>query len=325
VENCYDRGTCKLGGRNWQYISLFFDTSGDRATKRFATEQGYIIPQCFLAKQFSKVYGPKNNYLVSIAYVEEPPTSDYACHLWKPNSEEANSGLEYSQREYIEQFQKNAETSFKILELGGQKLSKTDLQQELEKESLKIASVPEGKAKMPLRTEPKKLSEKDIRKMLARYDFYDDDLNWRGSFTNDFVDNGDGTITDRATGLMWQKGGGSMSKTLGRAKFYVKKLNQNRFTGHSDWRLPTIEEFASLLESHETNGRHIDSLFDQKQARCWSSDKGPKFGGWTSTPPQAWYVNFPAGTIDLQVVTRRDGQHVAFTSHIYVRAVRSLR
>ena len=222
----------------------------------------------------------------------------------------------------LSEFEEDCRNAFRV---DGQKLPKTDLQQELEKESLKIASVPEGTAKVSLRTESKKLIETDIKKMFARYDFYDDNLNWRGSFANDFVDNGYDTITDRATGLMWQKGGGSMSKTLRRAKFYVEKLNQNRFTGHSDWRLPTIEELASLLESHETNGRHIDSLFDQKQARCWSSDKGPKFGGWTSTPPQAWYVNFPAGTIDLQVVTRRDGQHVAFTSHIYVRAVRSLR
>jgi hypothetical protein len=222
----------------------------------------------------------------------------------------------------LSEFEEDCRNAFKV---AGQKLPKTDLQQELEKESLIIASVPEGMAKMPLRTEPKQLLERDIRKMLARYDFYDEDLNWRGSFANDFVDNGDGTITDRRTGLMWEKGGGSTSRTLRRAKLYVRKLNSSMFAGHSDWRLPTIEELASLLESHETNGRHIDSLFDQKQARCWSSDKGPKFGGWTSTPPQAWCVNFPSGTIDLQVVTPSDGEHKGFPSHIYVRAVRSLR
>ena len=88
----------------------------------------------------------------------------------------------------------------------------------------KIASISEGTAKLSLRTEPKKLIEKDIRKMLARYDFYDDDLNWRGSFANDFVDNGDGTITDNRTGLMWQKSGSSRATTWKRARTYVKHL-----------------------------------------------------------------------------------------------------
>jgi hypothetical protein len=113
VENYYDRGTCKLGGRNWQYCSRLIYTSGDKLLNLFATEQGYMLPRCFLGKQVSKIYGPKNDYLVTITYAEEPPTSDYACHYWKPNI-----GLAHSQREYIEQFKKNAETSFKILKSG---------------------------------------------------------------------------------------------------------------------------------------------------------------------------------------------------------------
>lgn len=202
----------------------------------------------------------------------------------------------------------------------------TTRKQEVEEQKLAYIRESESITAVSLRTEPRKISDSYLRTTLPKYGFYDARLYPQGgSFENHFVDNGDGTITDRRTGLMWEKGGGSTSRTLRRAKFYVKKLNQNRFAGHSDWRLPTIEELASLLESHEMNGRHIDSLFDQKQARCWSSDKGPKFGGWTSTPPQAWYVNFPAGTIELQVVTPSDGEHSAFTSHIYVRAVRSLR
>jgi hypothetical protein len=110
----------------------------------------------------------------------------------------------------LSEFEEDCRNAFRV---DGQKLPKTVLQQELEKESLKIASVPKGTAKVSLRTEPKKLSEKDIRKMLARYDFYDDNLNWRGSFANDLVDNGDGTITDKATGLMWQKSGSSKAKS----------------------------------------------------------------------------------------------------------------
>ncbi|GAG83550.1 unnamed protein product, partial [marine sediment metagenome] len=119
VENYYDRGTCKLGGVSWQYCSRFLDASIPGAVTKFYAEQGYVIPECRLIKHTSKAFGPKNNYLITISYLEEPPTSDYACDFWKPNSEKPNSGLEYSQLEYIEQFQKNAETSFKILELVG--------------------------------------------------------------------------------------------------------------------------------------------------------------------------------------------------------------
>jgi hypothetical protein len=124
---------------------------------------------------------------------------------------------------------------------------------------------------------------------------------------------------------MWEKHGSSRTKTWKRAKSYVKELNDNRFVGYSDWRLATTEELASLLERRRIDGWHVDPLFNKKQKRCWSSDKGPPFGGWSSNPPQVWYVSFREGTIDLQVVTLRDGEHRAFPSHIYVRAVRSIK
>ena len=157
--------------------------------------------------------------------------------------------------------------------------------------------------------------------MLARYDFYDDDLNWRGSFTNDSVDNGDGTILDKATGLMWQKSGSSGAKLWKRARTYVKQLNKG-FAGYSDWRLPTVEELASLLRKDKTNGRHKDALFGTKQKACWSSDQGPVFGGSTSNPPQVWHVNFREGSLGLTVVPTYPG---AVHTRRYVRAVRSSR
>jgi len=110
VKNYYDRGTCELGGVSWQYCSRLVYASMAGAVTRFATEQGYVVPECLLAKQTSKVFGSKNNYLITISYIEVAPTSDYACHYWKPNSE-----LAHSQREYIEQFKKNSEKCFKVL------------------------------------------------------------------------------------------------------------------------------------------------------------------------------------------------------------------
>jgi hypothetical protein len=219
----------------------------------------------------------------------------------------------------LSEFEEDCRNAFRV---GGQKLPKTDSQQELEKESLKIASVPEGTAKVSLRTESKKLLERDIRKMLARYDFYDDNLNWRGSFTNDFVDNGDGTITDRATGLMWQKSGSSRAKLWKPARTYVKQLNEDQFAGYSDWRLPTIEELASLVEREKVHEFHIDPMFYNKQTSCWSADKGPVHGGVTANPPQVWHVNFREGSLGLTVLPIYS---YTYSNRRYVRAVRSLR
>ncbi|MGD9037590.1 MAG: DUF1566 domain-containing protein [Syntrophobacterales bacterium] len=220
------------------------------------------------------------------------------------------------------EFEEDCRNAFRV---AGQKLPKTDLHQEFEEESLKMASISEGTAKVSLRTEPKKLVEKDIRKMLARYDFYDDDLNWRGSFANDFVDNGDGTITDRATGLMWQKSGSSGAKTWKRARTYVKQLNEDQFAGYSDWRLPTIDELASLVERETVNEVHIDPIFYDKQNICWSADKGPVHGGATWNPPQVWHVNFSEGSLGLTVLpTFYKGDTSSLTRH-YIRAVRSVK
>jgi hypothetical protein len=113
VENYHDRGTLKLGGASWQYCSVSKNVSMSGIVTRFVTEHGYVLPNCSLYKEFGKVLGAKNNYLITIAYLDFPPTSDYACHFWKPNSD-----LAYSQREYIEQFKKDAEASFKVLKIS---------------------------------------------------------------------------------------------------------------------------------------------------------------------------------------------------------------
>jgi hypothetical protein len=113
VTNYYDRGTCKLGGVSWQYCSRLIYAKMSAPLTKFVSEQGYIIPRCVLLKNFSKVYGSKNNYLVTVSYWEAPPTADYDCQYWEPNAQ-----LAHSQREYIEQFKKSSETSFRILKSG---------------------------------------------------------------------------------------------------------------------------------------------------------------------------------------------------------------
>ena len=131
--------------------------------------------------------------------------------------------------------------------------------------------------------------------MLVKYNFFDKQrLSW-GSFENDFVDNNDGTVADKATGLMWQKNGSSSSlANMNDAKRYIKKLNKESFASHSDWRMPTIIELASLLEESRINGVHIDPVFGNKQTPCWTADESEATG---SGMLAAWIVSFKQGQI----------------------------
>jgi hypothetical protein len=62
---------------------------------------------------------------------------------------------------------------------------------------------------------------------------------------NDFHDNGDGTITDRATGLMWQQADSGTRYNWEQALAYACGL---RLGGYTDWRLPNAKELQSLVD-----------------------------------------------------------------------------
>ncbi|PKM86361.1 MAG: hypothetical protein CVU87_12275 [Firmicutes bacterium HGW-Firmicutes-12] len=76
-----------------------------------------------------------------------------------------------------------------------------------------------------------------------------------------FTDNGDGTVTDLNTGLMWQQDPGSkMTWVEAMSKAEVFEL-----AGYTDWRMPTIKELYSLIDFSGTdpsgwNGEDISTL-----------------------------------------------------------------
>jgi len=83
-----------------------------------------------------------------------------------------------------------------------------------------------------------------------------------GYGANDFVDNGDGTITDRATGLMWMQADSGGGKDWGEALGYAEGLE---FAGHDDWRLPNAKELQGIVDYSRspsaTGSAAIDPLF----------------------------------------------------------------
>lgn len=62
---------------------------------------------------------------------------------------------------------------------------------------------------------------------------------------NNFSDNGDGTITDGATGLMWMKNDNGEGILWEDALSYAEIFS---YAGYSDWRLPDVKELQSLLD-----------------------------------------------------------------------------
>lgn len=73
--------------------------------------------------------------------------------------------------------------------------------------------------------------------------FYGQDANYQ-SREPAYQDNGDGTVTDLNTGLMWQQDPGE-KMTYDEALEAVKSFH---LAGYADWRLPTIKELYSLIQ-----------------------------------------------------------------------------
>jgi hypothetical protein len=133
-------------------------------------------------------------------------------------------------------------------------------------------------SKIKLRSTPMPVWESDIEKMIGKYNFFVRYKNEAGYFPNDLVDNGDGTVTDRVTGLMWEKGGSPSAMLYQSTERYVSHLNKEVFAGYNDWRVPTAEELASLLERERNDrGLHIAPVFDGKQKACWSADSSSPY------------------------------------------------
>ena len=101
-----------------------------------------------------------------------------------------------------------------------------------------------------------------------------------------------GTVVyDHPSGLRWQQSGSQSDMNYERAKNYVSELNHEQFAGYNDWRLPTLEEAMSLVESTQKNSDlHIDQIFDPCQMRIWTSD--------FRRDSMSWVVRFDAGYCD---------------------------
>ncbi len=121
-----------------------------------------------------------------------------------------------------------------------------------------------------------------------------------------YTDNGDGTVTDIFTGLMWQQTFSSTTVTWDQALAYCVGLNLG---GHTDWRLPTIKELRSLVDFSLYEPSINTTYFPNTvESSFWSSTTN------ASDTLKAWGVGFSWGSAGSYY---KDDY-----SHYYVRAVR---
>ncbi len=124
-----------------------------------------------------------------------------------------------------------------------------------------------------------------------------------------FIDNGDGTVRDTQTGLMWEKkveGSGclhcvddryawmeAMSEWLSEVNgFWTSWTQQAGLGGHSDWRIPTIVELQTILDC-EAGPSCIDPVFGPTAASYWSSST------LATSPIFTWNAVFSDGSLAI--------------------------
>ncbi|MBU1094951.1 MAG: DUF1566 domain-containing protein [Bacteroidetes bacterium] len=101
---------------------------------------------------------------------------------------------------------------------------------------------------------------------------------------NIFVDNGDGTVCDIATGLMWQKADDGIGRDWEEALVYAENLE---LATYSDWRLPNAKELQSIVDytrsPQTTKSPAIDPIFETTEIIDPDGNAGQYPFFWSST------------------------------------------
>ena len=169
---------------------------------------------------------------------------------------------------------------------------------------------PQESEELVFRNKPDSLSYDDVEEMMLKYDFYDKQYNPDGiGFENEFELQAMGlVVNDNNSGLMWQQNGSDEKLQFDEAESYISDLNNAKFAGYNNWRLPTLEEAMSLMEPTRESGLYLNPIFTKKQEWIWTSDQPEDFELYR------FIVDFYNGCHGL----------APFHFSTYVRAVRSM-
>ena len=88
----------------------------------------------------------------------------------------------------------------------------------------------------------------------------------QGYGINHYADNGDGTITDGTTGLMWSQTDSGEALNWDEALSWVGAMNEQNYLGHDDWRLPNAKELQIIVDygraPDTSRSAAIDPIFE---------------------------------------------------------------
>jgi hypothetical protein len=125
-----------------------------------------------------------------------------------------------------------------------------------------------------------------------------------GYGVNDYTDNGDGTVTDASSSLMWAQADNGEAISWEAALAFAQTANAESYLGHDDWRLPNIKELQVIVDytrsPDTTDSPAIDPVFESTQITneagqddfgwVWSSTT---HSNWTDEPGSAGaYISF---------------------------------
>lgn len=103
-----------------------------------------------------------------------------------------------------------------------------------------------------------------------------------------FKDNGNGTVTDLATGLIWQQDSDNVTREWSTAGVYCQELSLG---GNTNWRLPNIKELESIVD-YRVSPSVDTSAFSENTSYFWSATTDASESG------NAWTVVFTSGKTD---------------------------
>lgn len=132
-----------------------------------------------------------------------------------------------------------------------------------------------------------------------------------------YIDNRDGTVTDMTTGLMWMRfasgqtwDGTTCIGDATKVSWDVASRLRRDFAGFGDWRLPSIEELKTLVDSYREEPAIYDLIFPKTPRSVFLSDTA--YAGY---PAFTWGVNFEHGHVE---------DHHREYANCHVRLVRSV-
>jgi TPR repeat protein len=135
-----------------------------------------------------------------------------------------------------------------------------------------------------LRREYKSLDERELSEALSAKKLFDAQRNPGGNFQHQYEARNKGglsLILDRATNLVWTRQQNLVRMNLSKTQNWIESLNRVQYGGIKGWRLPTVEEAASLLKKNaEGEKNFLDAVFGKDIKEIWTGDRFLESGSW---------------------------------------------